>query len=142
MSKGINKVIIVGNLGNDPKISYTPNQVAIANLSVATSESWKDKNTGETTEKTEWHNIVFFNRQAEICREYLRKGSKIYVEGKLVTEKWKDKHTNENRYATKIHAYELQMLDGTSKNDHGYKPPLKDDQLNTSEFDDSGDIPF
>ncbi len=116
MSRGINKVILIGNLGKDPEVKYTPEGSAIANVSIATSESWKDKNTSEQMDKTEWHNLVFFGKLAEICGQYLKQGSKIYVEGKLTTQKWKDKITNEERYATKITCHEMQMLDGAIKN--------------------------
>ncbi|MGB1339173.1 MAG: single-stranded DNA-binding protein, partial [Cycloclasticus pugetii] len=89
-SRGVNKVILVGNLGKDPEIRYMPSGGAVANVTVATSESWKDKNTGEQKEQTEWHRVVFFNRLAEVVGEYLKKGSKIYVEGALQTRKWQD----------------------------------------------------
>ncbi len=110
MARGINKVIIVGNCGQDPETRYSAGGSAITNLSVATSESWKDKQTGQVQEKTEWHRIVFFNRLAEIAGEYLRKGSKVYVEGKLQTRKWQDKD-GQDRYSTEIVANEMQMLD-------------------------------
>jgi len=95
MARGVNKVILVGNLGNDPEIKYMPSGGAVANLSIATSSSWKDKNTGEMNEKTEWHRVVFFNRLAEIAGEYLRKGSQVYVEGRLQTRKWQDQSGND-----------------------------------------------
>lgn len=107
---GVNKVIIVGNLGNDPEIRYSNNGAAIANISVATSESWKDKNTGERQERTEWHRIVLFNRLGEIAGEYLKKGSKVYIEGKLQTRKWQDQQ-GQDRYTTEIVADQMQMLD-------------------------------
>ncbi|MEJ2142769.1 MAG: single-stranded DNA-binding protein [Gammaproteobacteria bacterium] len=110
MARGVNKVILVGNLGQDPEVRYSPNGGAIANISVATSESWKDKNTGEQVEKTEWHRVVFFRRLAEIAGEYLKKGSKVYIEGKLQTRKWQDKN-GQDRYTTEIVANEMQMLD-------------------------------
>ncbi len=116
MARGINKVIIVGNCGQDPETRYSAGGSAITNLSVATSESWKDKQTGQVQEKTEWHRIVFFNRLAEIAGEYLRKGSKVYVEGKLQTRKWQDKD-GQDRYSTEIVANEMQMLD--SRGDGG-----------------------
>ena len=100
-SKGINKVIIVGNLGQDPEVRYTPAGAAITNISVATSESWKDKNSGQTQEKTEWHRVVFFGKLAEIAGEYLAKGSQVYVEGKLQTRKWQDKQ-GQDRYSTEV----------------------------------------
>lgn len=109
MARGVNKVILVGNLGRDPEIRYSANGQAIANVNIATSESWKDKNTGEKQEKTEWHRIVFFGRLAEIAGEYLKKGSQIYVEGRLQTRKWQDKE-GKDRYTTEIVANEMQML--------------------------------
>lgn len=115
MARGVNKVILVGNLGNDPEVRYTPNGNAVANISVATSESWRDKQSGESQERTEWHRVVFFNRLAEIVGEYLRKGAKIYVEGALRTRKWTDK-TGVERYTTEIIASEMQMLDSKGGN--------------------------
>src|SRR6056300_801500 len=109
-SRGINKVIIVGNLGQDPETRHMPSGGAVTNLSIATSETWKDKQTGEQKENTEWHRVVFFNRLAEIAGEYLKKGSKVYVEGRLQTRKWQDKDGND-RYSTEIVANEMQMLD-------------------------------
>ncbi|MDH5256746.1 MAG: single-stranded DNA-binding protein [Gammaproteobacteria bacterium] len=110
MARGINKVILVGNLGNDPEVRYTPAGGAVANVTIATSETWKDKNSGQKQEKTEWHRVVMFNRLGEIAGEYLKKGSKVYVEGKLQTRKWQDKN-GQDRYTTEIVASELQMLD-------------------------------
>ena len=110
MARGINKVILIGNLGQDPDVKYMPNGGAVANVTVATSESWKDKNTGEMQERTEWHRVVFFRRLAEIVGEYLKKGSKVYIEGKLQTRKWQDQSGND-RYTTEIIANEMQMLD-------------------------------
>ena len=111
MARGINKVILVGNLGKDPEVRYMANGGAVCNVTLATTESWKDKQTGEQKDKTEWHNIVFYRRLAEIAGEYLRKGSQIYVEGKLQTRKWQDKNGND-RYTTEIIANEMQMLGG------------------------------
>ncbi len=111
MARGINKVILIGNLGNDPDVRYTSGGSPIANVSLATSESWRDKETGDQQERTEWHRIVFFGRLAEIVSEYLRKGSKVYVEGRLRTNKWQDRDGND-RYTTEIVAYDMQMLDG------------------------------
>ncbi|KTD04107.1 single strand binding protein [Legionella geestiana] len=111
MARGINKVILIGNIGGDPEVRYMPNGNAVATLSVATSEAWKDKQTGERQERTEWHRVVCFNRLGEIAGEYLRKGSKVYVEGSLRTRKWQDQQGQE-RYTTEIVAAELQMLDG------------------------------
>lgn len=112
MARGINKVILIGNLGGEPEVRYMPSGSAVANITLATSEAWKDKQTGEQHDRTEWHRVVFFNRLAEIVGEYLHKGSKIYVEGRLQTEKWQDKTTGQDRYTTKIIASEMQMLDG------------------------------
>ena len=109
MARGINKVILVGNLGKDPEVRYMPNGNAVANITLATSESWKDKQTGETQEKTEWHRVVLFRRLGEIAGEYLKKGSQVYIEGKLQTRKWQDNAGND-RYTTEIVADEMQML--------------------------------
>lgn len=109
MARGINKVILVGNLGKDPEVRYSPNGQAVANCTIATSESWKDKTSGEKQERTEWHRVVFFGRLAEIAGEYLKKGAQIYVEGRLQTRKWQDKEGKE-RYTTEIVANEMQML--------------------------------
>lgn len=118
MARGINKVILVGNLGNDPDMRYMPNGSAVANVSIATSSAWRDKQTSELIERTEWHRIVFFNRLAEIVGEYLRKGSKIYIEGSLRTRKWEDKSGIE-RYTTEVVANEMQMLDSRSNSGGG-----------------------
>ena len=111
MARGVNKVILVGNLGKDPDVKYTASGAAVANITVATSESWNDKQTGEKQEKTEWHRVVFFRRLAEIAGEYLRKGSQVYIEGKLQTRKWQDQ-SGQDRYTTEIVANEMQMLGG------------------------------
>ena len=111
MARGINKVILIGNLGQDPETRYMPSGGAVTNITLATSEIWSDKQTGEPQERTEWHRVVFFNRLAEIVGEYLRKGSKVYIEGSLRTRKWQDKNTGADRYATEIVANEMQMLD-------------------------------
>jgi single-strand DNA-binding protein len=111
MARGINKVIIVGNVGGDPETRYMPSGSAVTNLTVATNESWKDKQTGEQKERTEWHRVAMFNRLAEIAAEYLRKGSQVYIEGKLRTRKWQDKG-GQDRYTTEIIADEMQMLGG------------------------------
>jgi len=135
MSKGVNKVIIIGNCGQDPEVKYMPNGNAVANVTVATSESWKDKNTGEQQTKTEWHRVVFFRRLAEIVGEYVKKGSKIYVEGRLQTRKWQDKD-GQDRYTTEIVAEQMQMLDSRGSVDSASAvAPTPDDG-----FDD--DIPF
>ena len=150
MSKGVNKVIIVGNLGNDPETRHLPNGDSVTNISVATSESWKDKNTGQQNEKTEWHRVVFFKRLAEIAGEYLKKGSKVYIEGQLRTSNYEKE--GQKHYSTEIVAREMQMLDSRGEsnqqersNDNGggsasqsapsqYAGPAPED------FDD--DIPF
>lgn len=111
MARGVNKVILVGNLGNDPDIRYTAGGAAVANISLATTDSWRDKESGEQQDSTEWHRVVFFGRLAEIVGEYLRKGSQVYVEGRLQTRKWQDK-TGNDRYTTEIVANEMQMLGG------------------------------
>ena len=111
MARGINKVILVGNLGADPDTRYMPSGGAVTNLSVATSEQWRDKETGDQTERTEWHKVAMFNRLAEIAGEYLHKGSQVYIEGRLRTRKWQDKEGND-RWTTEIIADQMQMLGG------------------------------
>ncbi|OWT68058.1 MULTISPECIES: single-stranded DNA-binding protein [unclassified Achromobacter] len=108
----VNKVIIVGNLGRDPEVRYNPDGGAICNVSIATTSQWKDKNSGEKREETEWHRIVFYNRLAEIAGEYLKKGRSVYVEGRLKTRKWQDKDTGADRFSTEIVADQMQMLGG------------------------------
>ena len=137
--RGINKAIIVGTLGDDPAIRSTPNGVSTANISIATNESWKDKNTGETKEATEWHRVVMFGRIAEIAGEYLKKGSQVYIEGKIQTRKWTDKDGND-KYTTEINARELQMLGGKSGATPAPKPVAEGNNDSTGDFDD--DIPF
>ena len=121
-SRGINKVILVGNLGNDPEHRVLPSGGGVTNISLATSESWKDKTSGEQKERTEWHRVVFFNRLSEISAEYLRKGSKVYVEGTLRTRKWQDQ-SGQDRYTTEIVGAEMQMLDsrGATQDGGGYQ---------------------
>ncbi len=111
MARGVNKVILIGHLGADPEVKYMPNGNAVANVTIATSESWKDKQSGEQKDKTEWHRVVLFRRLAEIAGEYLKKGSQVYLEGKLQTRKWQDKNGND-RYTTEIIANDMQMLGG------------------------------
>ncbi|WP_394176792.1 single-stranded DNA-binding protein [Thalassotalea litorea] len=120
-SRGVNKVIIVGNLGQDPEVRFFPSGGAICNVTIATSESWKDKQTGEQKEITEWHRVVFNNRLAEIAGEYLKKGSKVYVEGRLQTRKWQNQQ-GQDQYTTEIRANEMQMLDsrGAGQNAGGF----------------------
>ena len=116
MARGVNKVILVGNCGQDPETRFMPSGGAVTNLSIATSESWKDKTSGEPQERTEWHRVVFFNRLAEIAGEYVKKGSKLYVEGSLRTRKWQGQD-GQDRYTTEIVGSEMQMLD--SRNSQG-----------------------
>lgn len=111
MARGVNKVILVGNLGNDPEVKYMPSGNAVANVSLATTESWKDKSSGERQEKTEWHRVTFYGKLAEIAGEYLKKGSQIYVEGRLQTRKWQGQD-GQDRYTTEIIASDMQMLGG------------------------------
>ena len=118
MARGVNKVIIVGNLGQDPETRYMPSGSAVTNFTVATNESWKDKQTGEQKERTEWHRVSMFNRLAEVAAEYLRKGSQVYIEGKLRTRKWQGKDGSD-RYTTEIIADEMQMLGGRGGGDFG-----------------------
>lgn len=115
----VNKVILVGNLGRDPEVRYTPDGSAICNISIATTSQWKDRNTGERREDTEWHRVVFYNRLAEIAGEYLRKGRSVYIEGRLKTRKWQDKDTGQDRYSTDIVAEQMQMLGGGRDGDGG-----------------------
>jgi len=146
MARGINKVILVGNLGKDPEVRYMPNGNAVANITLATTESWKDKQTGETQEKTEWHRVVLFRRLGEIAGEYLKKGSQVYIEGKLQTRKWQD-NTGNDRYTTEIIANEMQMLGGRGGGGSAGFPSGEDKEARApaiaegpAEFDD--DIPF
>jgi single-strand DNA-binding protein len=118
MARGVNKAIVVGNLGNDPESNELPSGGAVTNISVATSESWKDK-SGQKQERTEWHRVVFFNRLAEIAKEYLKKGSKVYIEGSLRTRKWQD-NQGQDRYTTEIVASEMQMLDSKDASGDGF----------------------
>ena len=142
--KGVNKVILIGNLGRDPEMKQTQSGAAIANIAVATSESWKDKNTGENQERTEWHRVVMFNRLGEIAGEYLKKGSKVYIEGKLQTRKWQDKD-GQDRYTTEIVANEMQFLDSKSNNSES-RPATRQPEIATPQsnnnFEDSDIIPF
>jgi len=150
MARGINKVILVGTCGKDPETRYMPSGGAVTSISVATNESWKDKKTGEKQERTEWHNITFFNRLGEIAGEYLKKGQQVYIEGSLRTEKWQDKSGND-RYTTKIIASEMQMLGGRPGGGGGDYAPQQQSQPQPANepapmapvddsFDD--DIPF
>ena len=152
MARGINKVILVGNLGADPETRYTAGGSAVTNIRIATSESWRDKQSGEQQERTEWHSIVFFGKLAEIAGEYLKKGRQVYVEGRLQTEKWQDKD-GQDRYTTKIVANEMQMLGGRegggapqAESNSSFRDRSKQPQQSTvaetgPEFQDD-DIPF
>jgi len=157
MARGINKVILIGNVGNTPEVRYTPNGNAVVNISLATSEVWKDKQTGEQQERTEWHRIVFFNRLGEIAGEFLKKGSKIYVEGLLRTRKWQDKSSGQDRYTTEIIANEMQMLDSRGTQSSDFQPARETSEkkatvnettpntaatANISEEEYEDDIPF
>ncbi len=119
----INKVILIGNLGNDPEVRYTADDKAIANINVATTEVWRDRDGGGKQERTEWHRVVFFGRLAEIVAEYLKKGSKVYVEGRLQTRKWQDRDGND-RYTTEVVAREMKMLDGRGGGQAHTMPPV------------------
>ncbi|MEN8128803.1 MAG: single-stranded DNA-binding protein [Pseudomonadota bacterium] len=153
MARGVNKVILVGNLGQDPEVKYMPSGGAVCNVSVATTDSWSDKTSGERQERTEWHRVVMFRRLAEIAGEYLRKGSQVYIEGRLQTRKWQDS-SGQDRYTTEIVANDMQMLGGraagstsfdapspSSEPDRGSAAaPQPKPQSGSDEFDD--DIPF
>ena len=145
MSRGVNKVILVGNLGQKPEMRYTATQTAVANISIATTESWKDKESGENRDKTEWHRVVFFGNLAEIAEKYLDKGSSVYIEGKIQTRKWQDKEGND-RWTTEVLGNQLTMLGSRNTSE---SPTQANDSSNTPfPEDDSGpgltddDIPF
>lgn len=151
-SRGLNKVMLIGNLGADPEVRYSPNGMAVANVRLATNESWRDKESGETQERTEWHRVVLFGRLAEVVKEYLHKGSQIYVEGRLQTRKWQDKD-GQDRYSTEIVASDMQMLGGRggtasfddappqgAEPDTGPSQAKKPSSAADEDFDD--DIPF
>ena len=156
MARGINKVILVGNLGADPETRYTASGSAVTNISLATTDSWRDKASGEQQERTEWHRVVFFNRLAEIAGEYLRKGRQVYVEGRLQTRKWQDQ-SGQDRYTTEIVASEMQMLGGRDEgmgapapqsggfrdrpSGGGQQKPAVAEAQGSAEFEDD-DIPF
>ena len=146
MSRGVNKVILVGNLGQKPDMKYTQSNTAVANLSLATSESWKDKDSGDLKTKTEWHRVVYFGKLAEIAEQYLDKGSKVYVEGKLQTRKWQDQAGND-RYTTEVLGQELKMLDsrgdssGSSFENNNSTMSEEDVNQDNGEFSEE-DIPF
>ncbi len=145
MARGVNKVILIGNLGADPDTRYMPSGSAVTNARIATTESWKDRETGDQQERTEWHNLVFFGRVAEVAGEYLRKGSQIYVEGRLRTRKWQDRE-GKDRWTTEINVDQMQMLGGRSGAGApaSAPPPQAAEPVaaaaQTQEFED--DIPF
>ena len=157
MSKGINKVILIGNLGADPEVRYMPSGSSVANISLATNDSWKDKQTGELQERTEWHKVCLFDKLAQIAGEYLKKGSKIYIEGSIRTRKWQDQSGND-RYTTEIVANTMQMLDSKeiksksgdyfSDNNTGFTSNVKNNNQNSPEMaldvaiEETDDIPF
>jgi single-strand DNA-binding protein len=148
MARGINKVILIGNLGADPETRYTQGGSAVSNFNVATSMSWRDRQTGEQQERTDWHRVVCFGKLAEVAGEYLRKGSKVYIEGRLQTRKWQDQ-SGQDRYTTEVVANDMQMLDSRGGGDSGYQGPAKapeqqfdagPNQADDIDLDD--DIPF
>ncbi len=121
MARGVNKVILIGNLGQDPEVRFTPSGTAVANLNLATTDTWMDRQSGQRQERTEWHRVVMFNKTAEIAQQYLRKGSKVYVEGRLQTRKWQDQN-GQDRYSTEIVANDMQMLDSRGGEMGGGQP--------------------
>ena len=141
MSNGLNKVLIIGNLGNDPEIKYTQSGSPVANLSIATSERWKDKNSGEQKEQVEWHRVVLFSRLAEIAEQYLKKGSKVFIEGKLQTRDWEDSE-GKKRYTTEIIGREMSMLDSRQSADNSQQPRSDSTAEGKSDENFEEDIPF
>lgn len=147
MSRGVNKVILIGNLGQKPEMRYTATQSAVANISIATTESWKDKESGEMRDKTEWHKVVYFGKLAEIVEKYLDKGSSVYIEGKLQTRKWQDK-SGADRWTTEIVGNELTMLGSRQSNNNNNASMESNQSESPFPQDDSGpgltddDIPF
>ena len=144
MSRGVNRVILVGRIGQDPEVRYTNNQSAVVTLSLATSESWKDKNTGEREERTEWHRVVCFNKLAEIAGQYVKKGSQIYIEGSLKTRKWAD-NQGQDRYTTEVMASNLQMLDSRQQSQDmatSQDPVQSSSPQSQQESSFEDDIPF
>lgn len=140
MARGINKVILIGNVGTDPEVRYMPNGNAVSTLSIATSETWKDKQTGDRQERTEWHRVVCFNRLGEIVGEYVRKGTKLYVEGSLRTRKWQDQQ-GQDRYTTEIVANDIQMLDSKTGGNTYPDAQANDSNLHKSSEKQSKSVP-
>ncbi len=122
MARGVNKAIIVGNVGQDPEVRFLPSGVAVANISIATSEQWTDKQSGQKQERTEWHRCVLFDKLAEIAQQYVKKGSRLYVEGQIQTRKWQDQN-GQDKYSTEIKVRDMQMLDSPSGGQQGGQPP-------------------
>ncbi|WP_010597637.1 single-stranded DNA-binding protein [Rickettsiella massiliensis] len=141
MARGINKVILIGHLGADPEVCSMPNGTAVATINVATGETWKDKQTGEKQERTEWHRVVFFQRLAEIVRDFLKKGSQVYIEGRLQTRKWQDKN-GQDRFTTEIIANDLQMLGGNNNTTQSVPTYNPSEGIAKQEAMDECDIPF
>lgn len=151
MARGVNKVILIGNLGADPEVRYSPSGSAVTNARLATTDTWKDKQSGDQQERTEWHRVVFFGRLAEIAGEYLRKGSKVYIEGRIQTRKWQGQD-GQDRYTTEIVANDMQMLDSRGEtapsgysrgdSDGGHQPPSKPEPRTAPQEDFDDDIPF
>lgn len=153
MARGVNKVILVGNLGADPEVRYTPSGSAVTNLSVATTDSWTDKNSGQKQERTEWHRVTMFNKLAEIAGEYCKKGGQVYIEGSIRTDKYQDKKTGEDRYSTSIIANNMQLLGSRGDSGGGgdfqsrqpaqqTKPPAEQPMAAAAGADFDDDIPF
>ncbi len=138
MARGINKVILVGNLGADPEVRYMPSGGAVTTLSLATSESWTDKNSGQKQERTEWHRVTLFNRLAEIAGEYCRKGSQVYIEGSIRTDKYQDKQTGEDRYSTQVIGREMQLLGARGDGNADFAPRQNTGQSNRAPAPGSG----
>lgn len=132
MARGINKVILIGNLGQDPEVRFTPSGAAVANLNLATTDTWMDRQSGQRQERTEWHRVVMFNKTAEIAQQYLKKGSKVYIEGRLQTRKWQDQN-GQDRYSTEIVANDMQMLDGRTGDFQGGGAPQNYDQNSSAQ---------
>ncbi|HET8700318.1 MAG TPA: single-stranded DNA-binding protein [Nitrococcus sp.] len=150
MARGVNKVILIGNLGADPEVRYSPSGSAVTNIRLATTDQWRDRQSGEQQERTEWHRVVFFSRLAEVAGEYLRKGSKVYIEGRLQTRKWQGQD-GQDRYTTEIVASDMQMLDSRGEaaptgynrdDDAGHQPSTRPEPRTAPQEDFDDDIPF